>query len=156
MVHFNPVSRRSAILALSAFGIAGQNSQAAEPRSISVYKTPSCGCCKDWVTHLERAGFKTTVEEFEDLTPIRARFGIPARLAACHTGFTGGYVIEGHVPAGDVFLLLKTKPMALGLVVPGMPPGAPGMDAPGGKNEPYNTLLLLDRKGATRVFAKHG
>lgn len=156
MTHFNAVSRRTAILALSAFGIAGQNSQAAEPRSITVYKTPSCGCCKNWVTHLEQGGFKPTIEEFEDLTPIRARFGIPTHLAACHTGFIQGYVIEGHVPASDIAQLLKTKPRALGLVVPGMPPGSPGMEVPGGNKEPYNTLLLVDRSGKTRVFAKHG
>ena len=120
-----------------------------------VYKTPWCGCCKGWVTHMTRAGFAPRVEELEDLAPIREKYGIPFELSSCHTALLGGYVVEGHVPTGDVDRLLREKPRALGLAVPGMPIGSPGMESPTGEREPFETLLLL-AGGGTRVFARHG
>ncbi|WP_369796603.1 DUF411 domain-containing protein [Phenylobacterium sp. CCH12-B4] len=107
------------------------------------------------MTHLTRAGFRPQVVEVEDLAPVRERYGVPFRLSSCHTGVVGGYVVEGHVPPADVRRLLMEKPKALGLVVPGMPIGSPGMETPQGDKEPYDTLLLLDRSGRTRVFARH-
>lgn len=126
----------------------------AEDYPITIYKTPWCGCCKGWVTHMIKAGFRATVIEVEDLEPIRQKHGVPFSLSSCHTGLVGGYVIEGHVPPADVRRLLKEKPKALGLTVPGMPLGSPGMEPPTGDVEAYDTLLLLSN-GDTRVFARH-
>ena len=147
--------RRGLILGLTAALIAGGAAEAAT-RSITVYKTPWCGCCKGWITHMTRAGFKPTVHEVEDLTPIREKHGVPFNLSSCHTGLIGGYAVEGHVPPADVLRLLKERPKAIGLTVPGMPIGSPGMESPNGATEAYATLLLLDRSGKTRVFARHG
>lgn len=128
----------------------------AESQPLTVYKTPWCGCCKGWVAHVTRAGFRPTVVELEDLAPIRAKHGIPFELSSCHTGLIAGYVVEGHVPPADVARLLRERPKALGLTVPGMPLGSPGMEQPGGARERFETLLLLDRSGRTRPFAVHG
>ena len=128
---------------------------AAPPRELTVYKTPWCGCCRGWVTHMTRAGFRAKVVEVEDLAPVRARHGVPFELSSCHTGVSAGYVLEGHVPPADVLRLLKERPKALGLAVPGMPLGSPGMESPTGEREAFATLLLL-KGGGTRVFARHG
>jgi hypothetical protein len=128
---------------------------AAEGKEITVYKTPWCGCCGGWVTHLQRAGFRTTVVEVQDLNPIRQRLGVPFALSSCHTGVSGGYVFEGHVPAADVLRLLKERPAAIGLTVPGMPLGSPGKEIAGTAPETFETLQLL-KGGATKVFARHG
>ncbi len=149
-------NRRRLLLAATALLLAAGCAQAAPTRDLVVYKTPYCGCCKGWIAHMSRAGFKPTVHEVEDLTPIREKHGIPFTLSSCHTGLIGGYVVEGHVPPADVARLLKERPKGLGLTVPGMPIGSPGMESPRGDVEPYATLLLLDRSGKTRVFAKHG
>ena len=148
--------RRRLLLAAPALLLMAGCAQAAPPLDLVVYKTPWCGCCKGWITHMTRAGFKPTVHEVEDLTPIREKHGVPFNLSSCHTGLIGGYAVEGHVPLADVLRLLKERPKALGLTVPGMPIGSPGMEAPGGKTEAYETLLLLDAKGRTKVFARHG
>jgi hypothetical protein len=105
---------------------------------------------------MARAGFRPKVVETEDLEPIRSRYAISARLSSCHTAVVGDYVLEGHVPPADVLKLLHERPKALGLAVPGMPTGSPGMEQRSGKREPFETLLLLDRAGRTRVFARHG
>ena len=153
----NPApDRRRLLLAAPALLLMAGCAQAAPPLDLVVYKTPWCGCCKGWITHMARAGFSPKVIEVEDLAPIRARHGVPFRLSSCHTGLIGGYVVEGHVPPKDVVRLLAERPKALGLTVPGMPIGSPGMEAPGGKTEAYETLLLLDAKGRTKVFARHG
>lgn len=153
----NPApDRRRLLLAAPALLLMAGCAQAAPPLALVVYKTPWCGCCKGWITHMARAGFSPKVIEVEDLGPIRARHGVPFRLSSCHTGLIGGYVVEGHVPPADVLRLLKERPKALGLTVPGMPIGSPGMESPSGQTEAYATLLLLDRSGTTRVFARHG
>jgi hypothetical protein len=151
-----PTSRlgRRAFIAAAAALAAGR--ARAEARDLTVYKTPWCGCCKGWVTHMQRAGFRATVVEVEDLAPVRARHGVPFVLSSCHTAVIAGYVVEGHVPPGDVARLLRERPKALGLTVPGMPLGSPGMEQPGGQAERYETLLLLDRAGRTRPYAVHG
>ena len=127
----------------------------AAPRpELVVYKTPWCGCCSGWVTHMRRAGYSPQVVEMEDLAPIREKHGVPFELSSCHTGVVGGYTVEGHVPPADVDRLLAEKPRALGLTVPGMPIGSPGMESPTGERESFETLLLLEG-GRTRVFARH-
>ena len=147
------LDRRTLLAGALAFGPSA--AMAAPARPLTVYKTPWCGCCKGWVTHMARAGFKPTVVELEDLAPIRAKHGVPFELSSCHTGVAGGYVIEGHVPPADVIRLLREKPKALGIVVPGMPLGSTGMEVPDAKPEKFETLLLL-KGGETRVFARHG
>ena len=119
-----------------------------------VYKTPYCGCCEGWVTHMRRAGYPTQVVELEDLAPIRERHGVPFPLSSCHTAVVDGYVVEGHVPPADVERLLRERPKALGIIVPGMPLGSPGMESPKGEREAYDTLLLLE-DGQTQVFVRH-
>lgn len=126
---------------------------AAGPK-LTVYKTASCGCCRGWVTAMARAGFSPTVVEVEDLSAEWRKRGVPDPLSSCHLADIGGYVTVGHVPPQDVRRLLKERPKALGLTVPGMPLGSPGMEHPSGKTEAYETLLLLPG-GRTRVFARH-
>lgn len=150
------VHRRRLIVAGAAALLVSGCARAANPNTLVVYKTPSCGCCKGWVAHMTRAGFTPTINELEDLAPVRARYGVPAKLSSCHTGIVGGYVIEGHVPADDVKRLLREKPKALGLTAPGMPIGSPGMEVPDRPADRFDTLLLLDRSGRTQVFATHG
>lgn len=122
------------------------------PASIQVWKDPSCGCCKDWVAHLQRAGFQVTVQETGN-AGARKRLGMPETLGSCHTAEVAGYAIEGHVPAKDIQRLLREKPKALGLSVPGMPVGSPGMDGAiyQGRKDPYDVLLVA-KGGATSIF----
>ena len=145
---------RRALLVGAAAALPGAALAAPQP-ALTVYKTPWCGCCRGWVTHMTRAGFRVTVVEREDLAPVRKQHGVPFELSSCHTGVTGGYVVEGHVPPADVLRLLRERPKALGIAVPGMPLGSPGMESPTGEAERFDTLLLL-RGGKTRVFARHG
>ena len=128
--------------------------QTVPARDLTVFKTPTCPCCNGWIDHMRRAGFTTTVTVVPDLQPIRSRGGLPDALASCHTGVVGGYLVEGHVPSQDVIRLLAERPTAVGLAVPGMPLGSPGMETPQGHKDPFDTLLVL-RSGATRVFARH-
>ena len=119
---------------------------------ITVYKTPYCGCCHLWVEHLKANGFAVTPKDVNDTAPIRQKLNMPAALGSCHTAVINGYVIEGHVPAADIKRLLKEKPKAVGLSVPGMPLGSPGMEA--ANTQPYNTLLVM-KDGSTKVWARH-
>ena len=119
---------------------------------IEVYKNQYCGCCHEWIAHLQKNGFKVTANDVPDTAPVRESLGIPVKLGSCHTAKIGGYAIEGHVPAADIKRLLKEKPKAIGLAVPGMPAGSPGMESP--NPQPYNTLLVM-MDGTTKVWAKH-
>lgn len=107
---------------------------------IEVYKTPTCGCCRAWVAHLQENGFDVKTIDVPDTAIYRDRFGIPEHLGSCHTGLVDGYALEGHVPAADIKRLLSEKPKAVGLAVPGMPLGSPGMDA--AQKDPYNVVLV--------------
>jgi hypothetical protein len=122
---------------------------------VEIWKSPTCGCCKDWIAHMERSGFRFTVHEVGN-TAVRQRMRIPLALGSCHTAVIGRYAIEGHVPARDVQRLLKERPEAIGLTVPGMPVGSPGMDGPeyGGRKDPYDVLLVA-MDGSTRVFSSY-
>jgi hypothetical protein len=126
-----------------------------EVTHIELWKDPSCGCCQDWVVHMQANGFAFTVHETGN-TGARSRLGLPQKLGSCHTALVAGYVIEGHVPAADVRRLLRQKPQALGLAVPGMPVGSPGMDGPayGNRRDPYDVLLVA-RDGRTTVFSSY-
>lgn len=122
---------------------------------VEVWKDPNCGCCKDWVTHMEANGFDVKVHDSGN-TAARKRLGVPDKLGSCHTALVGGYAIEGHVPAREVHRLLKERPAAIGLSVPGMPVGSPGMDGPeyGTRKDPYD-VVLISRNGATRVYQSY-
>lgn len=147
------VMRRSLILGFIALGGASfSNAINARVNKVQVWKDPNCGCCKDWISHLEKNGFQTTVLD-QGNNAARARLGLPQKFASCHTALVEGYVIEGHVPAADVHRLLKEKPQALGLAVPGMPIGSPGMDGPayGGRRDAYQ-VLLVQKDGSAKVF----
>lgn len=147
---------RRALLFISLGLAATSGCARAEAREITVYKTPWCGCCKGWVAHMAQAGYRATTVEVQDLAPVRQEHGVPFTLSSCHTGIVGGYVVEGHVPSADVDRLLRERPKAIGITVPGMPLGSPGMEQPDGTRERFQTLLLLDREGRTRTFATHG
>jgi hypothetical protein len=122
---------------------------------IVVHKSETCGCCKLWVTHLEKAGFNVEVVNSDNLAAIKERVGIPYGMGSCHTAEVEGYFVEGHVPAADIQRLLRERPAAKGLTVPGMPAGSPGMEIPSGKVDPYD-VLLVKKDGSTSVFAHHG
>lgn len=120
--------------------------------TVEVYKSPTCGCCGKWVEHMKANGFKVVTHETNDVTPHKQRLGVPVGMGSCHTAEVGGYLIEGHVPAADVKRLLAEKPKAKGLVSPGMPQSAPGMDMPG--KQPYE-IFLVRQDGSTSSFARH-
>ncbi len=149
-----PARRR---LLLSLFAIAAVPAWAApaKPR-VDVWKSPYCGCCKDWIAHLESEGFAVQAHEVGDLDGARRKLGMPERYASCHTARVGDYLLEGHVLAADIRRLLAEKPQAIGLAVPGMPVGSPGMDGPayGGRRDPYE-VLLVRRDGKAAVFASY-
>lgn len=120
--------------------------------SITVYKSPNCGCCSKWVRHLQNNGFEVNAINRNDMNSIKSQAGIPQRLASCHTAVVGGYVIEGHVPAADIRRLLKERPAVAGLTVPGMPMGSPGME--GQRQDVYN-VLTFTKEGGSEVFSRY-
>ena len=119
---------------------------------VEVYKSPSCGCCNEWIKHLQANGFE--VKAFDKgNNAMRKELGMPLKYGSCHTGKVDGYAIEGHVPAREIHRLLKEKPKAIGLSVPEMPIGTPGMDTPeyGGQVDPYQ-VLLIRKDGSSAVY----
>lgn len=129
---------------------------AQDPRiAMEVWKSPTCGCCKDWVVHIEKNGFLVRVHDVGN-TAARQRLKVPMKLGSCHTALVQGYAIEGHVPAADVHRLLKNRPAAVGLAVPGMPVGSPGMDGPeyGERKDAYD-VLLVGANGRSSVFSHY-
>ncbi|MDE2361096.1 MAG: DUF411 domain-containing protein [Hyphomicrobiales bacterium] len=136
-------------LLLVALGVAAP--AAALGEEIDVWRSPFCGCCHLWMKHMESAGFTVRSNETDDLMAVKRERKVPPDLASCHTAVVAGYTIEGHVPAADVQKLLADRPDALGLVLPGMPAGSPGM---GIGAEPYD-VLLLQKDGSTKIFAHH-
>jgi len=120
---------------------------------VQVFKNPSCGCCGAWVDHMKAAGFAVNVTEVDDNSVARRKYGLPDRFGSCHTAVVAGYVVEGHVPANDVKKLLTMKPAAIGLAVPGMPVGSPGMEM-GSRKDPYQVLLVA-KDGRERVFSTY-
>jgi len=121
---------------------------------LTVYRTPTCGCCKSWVENMEGHGFTIEDHVVEDVDPIKTAQGLPEPLASCHTAIVDGYVLEGHVPAEDIQRLLAERPPIMGLAVPGMPVGSPGMEM-GEEVDDYVTVAF-DNAGHAAVFAEHG
>lgn len=149
----NPRTLLLVVLASVSFGADAQSRDPAAPEVV-VYKSASCQCCKRWVEHLKKAGFAVQAHDVRDLRLIRQRAGVPTRLEACHTANVGGYFVEGHVPADDIKRLLRERPAAKGLAVPGMPAGSPGMEVPSGKVKPYDVLLIA-KDGRSSVFSRY-
>jgi hypothetical protein len=146
------LTRRSLILAATALATPATAAPPATP--ITVYKAWGCTCCDGWIAHMRASGFRATVHIVEDLSVEWRRRGVPDTLSSCHMGLVGGYVTVGHVPAPDVRRLLRERPRAIGVSVPGMPDGSPGMERPDGKREAYVTHLLLPG-GESRIYARH-
>lgn len=127
---------------------------AVDAAGVQVWKSPTCGCCGDWIKHLEASGFRVTVHDTGNAA-ARTRLKVPMKYGSCHTASVGGYALEGHVPAREVKRLLAERPRAVGLTVPGMPLGSPGMEQPGGERDAFE-VLLLKPNGSTAVYAAYG
>lgn len=112
------------------------------PKTAIVYKSPTCGCCMAWISYLKKQGFEVTVENKQDMTPVKTEYGVPASMRSCHTAVIGDYVVEGHIPIEAITKLLTEKPAIDGIAMPGMPDGSPGM--PGKKQEPFVISSLQD------------
>ena len=125
-----------------------------QPTIVKVYKSPGWGCCGGWTKHLEDDGLIIKAEDTKKISEIKARYKIPGHLQSCHTAIVDGYVIEGHVPSKEVIRMLKERPDFIGLSVPGMPIGSPGMEMPNGASEPYD-VISFDKFGRTKVFATY-
>ena len=141
-----------ALVTASIGGLNATSATAGDGPVITVYKGRFCGCCSAWVEHLKTNGFDARVQEVSDVTPYQEKYGVPEALTSCHTAVVGSYAIEGHVPAADIKRLLRERPKAKGIAVPGMPMGSPGM--PGPRKDPYEALLF-DASGKYVVFERH-
>lgn len=147
-------NRRSFIIGLCALPLAAgaARPQPALPK-ITIHKDPNCGCCQAWADRLGEAGFTFEIVEDRAINRLKARLGVPQRLASCHTAEIAGYVIEGHVPPAEIKRLIAEKPAARGLSVPGMPVNSPGMEVPNAGDEAYDVILFGD--AADKVFARY-
>lgn len=148
----NPDRRRTlvALAALAVTPLAGCGEAAAQ--TVDLYKNRACGCCGAWAKHMEDAGFRVIAHDMDDVTPVKRRHGLPHGLGSCHTAIVAGFVIEGHVPADLVRrLIAEHPPGVIGLAVPGMPQGSPGMESPA--PESYD-VIAFDARGGTRVYAR--
>jgi hypothetical protein len=138
--------------ALSVVTAAAPTIPAPARPTITVYKDPNCGCCKNWIEHLIKHGYRVDAKDSPDMAEIKSTLGVPSDLKACHTAVVNGYIIEGHVPAADIDRLLATKPVIKGLAVPGMPMGSPGME---GATKQHYQVMAFDKAGKTKVFARY-
>ena len=153
-----PLNRRHVLYGAASaisLGMLPVRTFAQDPETIEVFKTATCGCCQDWIAHLQNSGFAVAAQdlEHEALVEMKQTAGVPDALMSCHTGRIAGYVIECHVPAADIRRLLVERPEAIGLSVPGMPKGSPGM-GPEDQREAYD-VILIGKDGATKVFASY-
>lgn len=121
-------------------------------QTITVYKSPTCGCCTGWVDYLRDEGFSVETIDLQDLDPIKEKYGVNRQLQSCHTALVDGYVVEGHVPVDDIRRMLNEKPDIRGLTAPGMPPMSPGMASLVPKN--YD-VLSFDNKGGVEVYSHY-
>ena len=120
---------------------------------MTVWKSASCGCCGDWVNHMKEAGFQLKVIETDDVEHYKDMYLVPVRLRSCHTARIGDYIVEGHVPAKDVKTLLNKKPAIIGISVPGMPVGSPGMEM-GDRRDPF-PVIGFDAKGTFSLWQSY-
>lgn len=154
------ISRRSfaagltlSVMAFSAPAGATRGTAATKLPKMTVYKTPTCGCCNAWISHVIEAGFEVQAVEVLNTTLIAVEYGVPSRLRSCHTAIIGEYAVEGHVPAGEIKRLLAERPSVAGLAVAGMPIGSPGMEV-GDRRDPYQ-VIAFNRNGQGSVFATY-
>ncbi len=124
-----------------------------KPVEIKVYRSASCSCCSKWVDHLKENKFIVKDYVVDDVQIVKDKNGVPKSMASCHTALVNGYVVEGHVPAKDIMRLLKEKPKVVGISVPGMPVGTPGMEM-GGRKDPYE-VVSFDKNNNYQVFSKY-
>jgi hypothetical protein len=129
-----------------------QTGAASTPGVVTMYSSPTCGCCGIWAQHLEDSGFTVKTVKRADIASVRQQKGVPGTLASCHTAEVGGYVVEGHIPADAVRRLLAERPNVRGIAVPGMPVGSPGMEQPSGREDPY-TIFSFDENGRSAIWA---
>ncbi len=148
----NGMKRHTFLRTLAALALLAVPPATAAGPQVIVYKTATCGCCGKWVEHLKVNRFEPVVKDVPSTAEYRRQYGVPEKLLSCHTATVGGYTIEGHVPAADIHRLLKTRPKAKGLAVPGMPLGSPGMEA--GRREAYS-VLLFHADGRTSVYRQY-
>jgi hypothetical protein len=139
-------------LTLTTGAAAPSNDAAPKQTKITVYKDPSCGCCKNWVEYLRKHGYAVDTKDTPAMAEVKRTLGVPDAVKACHTAVVNGYLIEGHVPAADIARLVREKPKVAGLAVPGMPMGSPGMEGP---QKQHYQVLSFDKNGKTRVFASY-
>jgi hypothetical protein len=121
---------------------------------VQVYKSPTCGCCVEWIEHLKEHGFTVEVIDQPDMFAVKNELGLPRELASCHTARVAGYLVEGHVPAQDIRRLLEDRPQLAGLAVPGMPVGSPGMEVEGQPADEYD-VVAFDASGTTSIWASY-
>jgi hypothetical protein len=139
------------LLLISLVAVATTSWAATEaPIDVTVHRSPTCSCCEKWVSHLKANNFNVTDIVTDDMQSVKNKFGVRAEMASCHTAIINGYVVEGHVPANDIKQLLKTKPSIVGISVPGMPTGTPGMEM-GDKKDAYD-VVSFDEKNQAKVF----
>lgn len=139
--------------ALLAGSVNTQAEETGKPSEMTVYRSPTCGCCGKWLEHAKQNNFTIKDMVSDDMQAIKEKYGVPEKLASCHTAIVDGYVIEGHVPAGDIQKLLQMKPKVIGIAAPGMPMGSPGMEM-GGQKDAYR-VISFDKDGKLEVFAEH-
>ena len=142
MSQLTSLSRRTLLVGFGASAWTMSTMNARANQSMIVYRDPNCGCCSRWAEYMQQAGYIVSIEETKDMPAIRSRLGVPAHIAGCHTAEIAGYVVEGHVPAAAVERLLKERPQATGLAVPGMPIGSPGME---GRKLVLYDVVMFDR-----------
>ena len=152
-----PLDRRDFLARFAAFPIVsalagGRVRRQARP-TMTVYKSPTCGCCAKWIDHVRAAGFTVAIRDVNDINAVKKDLGVPAALGSCHTAVIGRYLVEGHAPADVIDKMLADKPNARGIAVPGMPSGSPGMEVPGSAGDRYD-VLLFTTDGKTSVFAR--
>lgn len=151
------IDRRSFLCGTGAMVLVGtstvaKSASAAVSHRMTVYRSPTCGCCGAWIKHIQTAGIKVDAVELDDLSTIKTRYGITSDLQSCHTGIINGYVVEGHVPVKDVVRMLEERPEIAGIAVPGMPIGSPGMEM-GNQTEPY--VVLAFGASGVRLFSDY-
>lgn len=147
--------RRQLCSALALSSVTPMAAAQTEKPLIEVWKSTGCGCCADWIDYIQKNGFATKVNETGS-NEARRKLGLPGMYGSCHTGLVNGYVVEGHVPAREIHRMLKEKPNALGIAVPAMPVGSPGMDGPkyGNRTEPY-AVILVTRDGNATIYQSY-
>lgn len=146
------ITRRMALVALACASLRPQPATAQRTK-VHIHKDPSCGCCAEWAERVGAAGFAYEIEETAQMSRLKARLGVPQRLASCHTALVGGYIIEGHVPPNEITRLLAEQPNGRGLAVPGMPTNSPGMEIKGASDDEYDIILF--GPGYEKVFARY-